>query len=366
VAQQPAVEELEMVDVFPEPFSSLGGLRPLPDEALLVSDRIEKSVYRISFLTGEYDMLGHNGQGPMEYDMPLNVFPSTAQSSVVLDMGNMRLARMNPHGEITDTYPLMSGMTFRMPSAGDGLGNLYYSDRGSVRVQSGGASATLPATEAPLTRWNPETDVTDTVAVLMIPPEPEMGGAIRIEGGQISGMPAPRPFRPRDAWAVGADGRIGIARAEPYRVEWVEPDGTSLVGPTVDYARVPIGRRERQLWADRRSQQSGTVAIMGGSGGGSQTIRMPAPDLDEVEFPEFFPAFTEEAATVSAEGDLWVRRHESAGSEGTLYDVFDDRGVLVRRVRLPEGRVLLGFSPRSLYAYSSDEDDLQWLEQYEI
>ena len=74
-AQTPRTENISAVETFAEPFSSLGNMRALDNGNLLVTDRVEKAVYKINFGTGSYDMIGLNGQGPQEYDMPTGVFP---------------------------------------------------------------------------------------------------------------------------------------------------------------------------------------------------------------------------------------------------------------------------------------------------
>ncbi len=372
VAQTPREEGLSAADAFPEPFSSLGNLRALSSGDLLVSDRVEKSVYKINFETGAYEMLGHNGQGPQEYDSPMGIFPIGDGASAVLDMGNTRIAVMDENGGISNTYPMMSDAGFKMPRAGDELGNAYYSGGSTFTMSRGGSSTPPPpATETALTRWNLESGAEDTVATLAIPPRPQMGRISIGSGGSVSGMPAPTPYRPLDEFAVAPDGRIGIVRANPYGVEWIAADGGKVVGPLPDYTPIPFRRSDKEAWAEAQAQPSGgggaamTIRTTG-SGGGSRTVALPPPDIDEVEFPEVFPAFSRGAARISSEGDLWVQRDESYGIDGTPFDVFNSSGELVRRVRLPEGRTVLGFGPGALYAYSMDEDDLQWIEKYEI
>jgi hypothetical protein len=44
--------------------------------------------------------------------------------------------------------------------------------------------------------------------------------------------------------------------------------------------------------------------------------------------------------------------------------VFDGRGALVERVRLPASRRLAGVGVRSLYLIATDNDGLQTLERY--
>jgi hypothetical protein len=64
-------------------------------------------------------------------------------------------------------------------------------------------------------------------------------------------------------------------------------------------------------------------------------------------------------------GELLVRRFTARG-EAETYDVFSREGVRIRQVILPADRFLLGFGAGSMYLYHTDEDDLQWLERYEL
>lgn len=377
-AQSIQTQNVHATETFAEPFSSLGNLRALSGGDLLVTDRIEKAVYKINFGNGSYEMIGFNGGGPQEYDMPTAVFPAGARTSAIIDLGNTRVAIIDDEGRISATYPMVSESGFKMPTGGDEQGNLYYQNQG-VSFRMGPRANEKPApTEAFLTRWNPANGEEETVATIAIPSRPRGTGSLRFNGGQISGMPAPRPLRPLDAFAVGRDGRVGIARHDPYHVEWLNPDGSTTIGDNIQYTSTPFRRSDQEGWIEAQSSGSGggsggstivsfiTTSSGAGGGGGTHTFSMPVPDIDEVDFPDVFPPFTRRAVSISHEGDMWVQRVESYDVEGTLFDVFDSSGQLVRRVRIPEGRTILGFGPHSLYAYTMDEDDLQWLERYEI
>lgn len=367
-AQQPRVENLEPAATFEEPFSAPGGLRWLGNGDMLVSDRTEKSVYLINFETGAYEMLGRNGRGPGEYDMPTGIFPFSDGRAAIIDMGNTRVALMNPDGSIDNTFPIMVDNTFRMPMAGDETGKLYTSSQNMVTLSSSGPAPRTTPSEATITRWDPTTEVSEEIGTIAIPRRDLAGSGVTISGGQISGMPVPRPFRPQDAWAVSREGRVAVARAEPYHVEWLETDGSVVSGPEVAYEPIRIGNADKEAWADEQSQQSATISMSttGGGGGGTRSFQMPRPDVDEVEFPEHFPAFKPRGAAVSYEGDLWLERYERYSADRVLFDVFDSDGNLARRVALPKGRSVVGFGPETLYATWSDEDDLQWLEAYDL
>jgi hypothetical protein len=60
-----------------------------------------------------------------------------------------------------------------------------------------------------------------------------------------------------------------------------------------------------------------------------------------------------------------VQRHVALG-QPQLFDVFDRAGVRILQVELPPGREIVGFGVGVVYVVNVDEDDLQWLEAYEL
>jgi hypothetical protein len=66
---------------------------------------------------------------------------------------------------------------------------------------------------------------------------------------------------------------------------------------------------------------------------------------------------------MSPTGELWVLRSRAAGDETRVYDVFDARGRLARRVSFPVRTWLVGFGQGALYTVHTDDDDLQYLER---
>ena len=52
---------------FPEPFSSITGLRELSDGRVVIADRLEVAVAIIDFDSGDLISVGRQGQGPGEY-----------------------------------------------------------------------------------------------------------------------------------------------------------------------------------------------------------------------------------------------------------------------------------------------------------
>ena len=79
--------------MFPEPFSSINGLRELSDGRLIISDRTEQVVRFIDLETGDLQDIGRAGEGPGEYRMPGNLLPLPGDSTLLSDLGR----RHSPH-----------------------------------------------------------------------------------------------------------------------------------------------------------------------------------------------------------------------------------------------------------------------------
>jgi hypothetical protein len=121
--------------------------------------------------------------------------------------------------------------------------------------------------------------------------------------------------------------------------------------------RIGVSGEDRRIWAE---QHPGGAAG-GGVSFGDRPARRPPPG----ELPDRFPFANSRDVWVDREGRGWVGRYEHQSEKRPLYDVFDETGRRVARVRLPEGRQVVGFGRGVLYAVRVDEVDLQWLERYD-
>jgi hypothetical protein len=348
---------------FAEPFSSLAGIRELADGRLVVSDRLEQSLSVIDFRTGTMTRVGRQGQGPGEYTMPGPLFAFPGDSTMLLDLGTMRGIVVTPEGEMGETIDLQSpeGLPI-IPRGVDGRGRLYAQPPLMLR----GNTATTGADSTPLVRLTPATRTIDTVAWLASAGMAGGGAmAFRSAGGSGGGpgnvaMRA-RPYSPEDGWAVTPDGRIAVARATGYHVDWLAPGGRRTAGPALPHEPVKIGKAEKEEWADQRAKRG--VMIMR-TPQGSQSMRIPKPKIDEQDWPDVKPPFEAQGVLATPEGEVWIHVSQPAGAKAMIYDVVDASGRLVKHVRLPDGRRLVGFGKGTLYAVQTDTDDLEWLERY--
>jgi hypothetical protein len=232
-----------------------------------------------------------------------------------------------------------------------------------------GNTATTGSDSTPLLRLTPATRTTDTVAWLATAGTGG-GGVFAVRGAGAGSGGArgnitlrARPYAREDGWAVTSDGRIAVARAADYHVDWLAPGGRRTAGPALPYEPVKIGKAEKEEWADQRAK--GGVMIMR-TPQGSQSMRAPRPSIDEQDWPDTKAPFEAQGVLATPEGEVWIRSSQPAGAKAVTYDVVDAAGRLVKRVKLPDGRRLMGFGKGTLYAVQIDADDLEWLERYRM
>ena len=357
-AQQP-VRLGEPEAVAAEPRGSIAGIRVLPGGAVLVADGAENRLVRLSPDLSRATVVGREGQGPDEYRQPDALFALPGDSTLMTDLGNGRLAVLAPDGAIVRTAPIAregqeGSMLLVLPQGTDAEGGVWFTSRGGPR--------TSLEDSLQVRRLDPATGAIETVARLAPPPvsRSSSGG-----GGRQEERVMPIPFGPEDAWAVGPGG-LAIARAEPYRVERVRPDGSTVAGPEVAWEPVEIKRADQEEWLDALS--GGLMVMVTEENGVRNTNfsrggRPPGLDIDAFDWPDRKPAFAPRSAAVDFAGRLWVRRYVRAGAPA-LYDVFGPDGRLSGQVELPPGRRLVGFSRDYLYLSRTDELDFQWLEKY--
>jgi hypothetical protein len=260
-------------------------------------------------------------------------------------------------------------MGFSMARAADDRGRLYYEQPGFSMSPDGRPQQ---SDSAAVLRYDRATKKTDTLAMVRLP---KANTQVTGGGGNVQVMMGvANPLAARDEWTVFPDGRVAIVRAEPFRVDWVMPNGTTRTGATIAYAPLRVtdaDKKEEEALRLKRSSQGvrmmvtdgpegrRTSASVGGGGGPQFT---PPPITD---WPATKPPFRQGQASVWARpnGELWVRRLEPAGAKGALYDVINAQGAVTHQVRIDAGIELVGFGNGTVYTTRADEDDLLYLQR---
>lgn len=380
-AAQQAPRALAAPDaVFEEPFSNLrvGTVRELRDGRVIIADARDKVVQLLDFRRNSMTAIGREGSGPGEFGMPMRLLPAPNDTSFLFDVLNQRYLVIGPDGKPVDQFrvelPPMQGpggMSFgglTTARASDAQGRLYMEGAG-IRP---GPNGPEQLDSAAILRYDRRTKKNDTLAMVKL-----VKANTQVSGGQgnfrmmVGGG---NPLAPRDEWTVFPDGRVAIVRAEPYRVDWVMPDGSRRSSTPIRYTPVRITdadkREEERLRVSNRSNQM-MVTMNQGPGGvqrsatmGPSTNAPPPPPI--TDWPDVKPPFRAGEASVLARpnGELWVRRLEAAGAKGSLYDVINAQGAVTHQVRVADGWTVVGFGNGTVYTIKRDEDDLIYLQRH--
>jgi hypothetical protein len=256
----------------------------------------------------------------------------------MVDLPNGRFAIVSPEGVIGRTEPLF-GKGISIPEASDQDGKRYWDRVTAIRMEK----RTNPgADQAPVIRYDPDTEAFDTMAYLTIP-----------------GPTNPNAFPAWDDWAVGPRGRIAIVRnQEEYRLDWVDPDGTQSRGePMQDFRPIRVTGADEEAFQEGRGGMS-----RGSSRMGSEPTRRPPP----VEIPGEFPPAKLGRIWVTYDGRAIVERYQHLNQAEPLFDLFDSSGRRLGSFRLPKDRQIVGTGPSGIFAVREDEVGLLWLEQYPL
>jgi hypothetical protein len=323
---------------------------------VLLADNIEGTLALLDFRAGSATPVGRQGEGPGEYGLPGPLFAGGGDTTYMLDLGNRRLLVISAGAISSTTISLNHPSQVPVfPRAVDRQGRIYFDLAG---IQMAQLNDMVKTGRAPLLRWDVKAGRTDTLGYLAFPPaEPVGPGEVRVSIG------GSQPFEARDQWAVLPDGRVGVARAAPYRAEWLGA-AAPVLGPAVAYERIKIGTAEKNAWADQVAARGVQMTVVNGQ---RRTQRAPRPDINRQQWPETMPPFSGPNAVIaSPTGQLWVLRSRPAHGDTQVYDVFDSQGRLARRVAVEGERFVLGFAPGVVFVARQDEDDLLWVERYRI
>lgn len=363
-AQQPAEVRLTKPDArFPRELSSITGLLELPDGRVLVSDGIDETLLRIDLKTMKADTISRTGSGPGEYKGPDLLFGLPAGGVLLVDLGNARLSFFDAALKYKESAPIArgnpaTGLTMAIPDGVDAQGRIYF--RSMMRNPDGSR-----ADSGAVIRWDRSTEKMDTVGKIKL-------GDVKVQssGGanNRSINMSPIPYSPEDAWAVTPDGRIVIARAADYHLEWRPVGGAVVRGPAVAWKGVPVRDAEKREYAAEQrnginvavTMENGKMSTRMGRGGRAGRDDDQIPDLAWLPSK---PAFR--AVRIAPDGNAWVERSVPAGA-AREYDLFGPDGKVRGKVILPAGRRLVGFGKGVVYLRETTEEELEFLERYRL
>jgi hypothetical protein len=375
---------------FAEPFTAINAVRELKDGRVLVVDSREKVVQMVDLKTGSATKVGREGQGPGEYSLPMAIVALPGDSSGIFDPLNQRYLVIGPDGKPAGFFSsrpegddeardaprgrpvggggagpgrMMGGMSLTPPRGSDANGNIYVAGP----PMKFGPDGPVPLDSAPLQRFDRAKKSLQTIAYIRVPK-----GNTQVSGsaGRMNvRMGGANPFVARDDWAVAADGRIAVIHADDYHVEWIAPNGQRTAGPATPYNKTKLSNAHKKWWQENQRRRGTGLMITNNNGKMSASTAPPpsGPPEERDDWPEYLPPFLGNGAVqVAPNGQLWVLQTTASDDIQPTYDIFDESGRLAARVQLAKRSRVVGFGRNTIYVVRSDEDDLQYLQRYQL
>ncbi|MEP6833478.1 MAG: hypothetical protein ABJB74_08790 [Gemmatimonas sp.] len=367
-------------------FGNIFSVRQLPGGKILVNDGVRR---QLTVLDNELanpriviDSVSEGGQSYGPRATP--TIPYLGDSTLFVDAVSQALVLIDPAGKIVRVISAPKPQDIRLlgrsASGVDARGNLIY--RGDFQEAAKGIATgpeQVPPTFAdtvPVVRANFETRVIDTIAAMKANP-PSVGQDSKTADGKPAFRFRLHPLPVIDEWAVLSDGAIAIVRGHDYHVDFIRPDGKreSAAKLPFDFKRLTDEDKQKLVDSVRASEISRrqTARLVPGSNAsstesgvrrGPQVAPVILYDIVPLkEIPDYYPPIRTGAVKADADGNMWILPTTSAQSAvgELIYDVVNNRGVMIERVRLPVGRSIAGFGRGGIVYLMSKGNDNLWI-----
>ena len=339
----------------------------LADGRVLVTDRIENSIYVVDLESGDVRTEGTSGEGPGEYGAVGHLYPLGGDTTLLI--GQPPRPLLLAGDRIVETLDPVSprlgvGGLGELPWGVDRSGRVLGVEGFAFQPGSGWSRTHADSLQILLSTgsiFDGGTSKPDTIArvggqgrwgVEQVATVTQMGGR---EVTMNSMLTSPLASEGQ-AWLF-PDGWVALAHPDPYRVDWMAPDGDWRRGAPLP-ATLPDVSPEEQCLAIRR--------------------RAPNAECDPGRYPGWpaqVPPFTMvvdrgwvtpggTALVPGPDGLLLIRRTPTSAAPATRYDVVDRRGRLRGAIRMPEGSTIVGHGASALYVVQKDAMDLQTLSRH--
>jgi hypothetical protein len=359
---KPATAELS------EEFTSIGSVRELSDGRVLLTDPREGRVVLADLKTGAVQQVGRKGQGPNEYGNAGSLHPLGSDSSLLVDVSTRRwLLFSGPAIAATlppDTPIIKAFKNFARGA--DEQGNVWSSVSPlefNPETAKPGTTTFGPADSDFVVRGNRRTGKVDTVTKFRV--AVSRLTVMTNPQGKISSVSSVRaPLSVGEEAALFFDGWFAVARLDPYRVDWISPDGRVSKGPPIPVTPIKATKAEKDAFFAR--QEAARAAGRSGNAAGAMPPAMQR-QLDALrdQFPDEFPPYSN-GLIAGGDGNLWLRHPVSMHYLDARYDVVDRRGQLIGVVNLGKAERIVSVSKTAVYVAWKDADDIERLRRHPL
>lgn len=374
---------------------SVSAVRALPHGRMIVHDLSRRRVLMLNASLQVVRVIADTtaATGALYGSRLCGFLPFYGDSSLFIDPASLSMSVMDARGEVVRTMAVPSvedvstlvGGPFGTPAV-DPTGHLVFRGYGRTANAREEPDPSKPVPSpaeldsAPLYRLALATRERKEIGAVAVPRH--VVSRTKDATGQVTGSVLHvTPLLAVDDWALMPDGRVAIVRGSDYHVDWLLPDGSAVSSPKIPHAWQRLDDAQKQSLVDSTRavfdqarqailtsiQSTGSdigaaMAVASSSplgAGVTMVLRRPdavsgAPRMEvsvptvfvvgASQLPDYRPAFLMGAARADLSGNLWVRT-TARSDAGAIYDVIGANGTLKDRVKVPFGRVVVGFGP---------------------
>jgi hypothetical protein len=418
-AQQPGIPVVTLPDATAKSAQTLGSVlavRQAPDGRVLVNDgsRRQLKLFDASLATATPVFDSVAGTSTSYGRGPVGLNPYLADSLLFPDFNARAMLVLDPYGRVARSVALLNpqnvGNVGLERSATDPQGRIVYTGLWKVSNPNGPMGGPLFSDSMTLVRMDLEQRRLDTLARFARPVAKVAG--VTPDGKSVLTHWGTDPIATIDDWAMLSDGSIAIVRGHDYHIDWIRPNGTMESTPKLpfDWKRLTDDDKRRIYDSTRVAMLEGFAngsirpyAISslptnfdpnappspggggrGGGGGGEppasscngigcgidkKTLIRQAEPVPIDKMADFYPPIRTGTTLADQDGNLWILPTTSTQSkQGELvYDVVNAKGELFQRVRIPLGRLIVGFGKGGVvYMTSGDRATGFYLERSKL
>jgi hypothetical protein len=356
-----------------EPFASITTVRALSDGRLLVNDPRGRQLILLDAQLRRTKAVLDSAPGTTQsYGASAPIIPYLGDSTLLVDIGAVSLSVINPDGTFGRVMapPVRSewGNLSISGAAHDARGNLVFRlDEKRLSTDTDDTLQLRKAFSAPdsfyVVRANFETQRFDTLGRVRYPIGSEAKIAVVSNRTVITMLDDPLPYH--DGYAVLSDGSVAFVRGRDYHVDVISPTGQRITGPKLAFDWKRLTDADKQgiidsVNAAKAARAAASAAaptnrqrVSGVLGTSAATPRFvdrrervfEVFDLTPQLIADYYPPLRAGAVKADMNANMWILPTTSAQSRNgeLVYDVVNNRGVMMYRVRIPAGRSIAGF-----------------------
>lgn len=368
-------------------FAGVVNVREMPGGRLLVNDggRHQIKVLEPNLVTskifadsgiGAANLYGARVMPLIAYIGDSTLFPNLASTTVTV---------IDPSGAASRSLamPRAGDIGYLRSSGADNIGRVIFRTYPPMIRPPGDSLRAIVSDSAPLLRADFASRRTDTIAYIARPLTHYE--AMNSETGGIMSAWKPDPLRAIDEWTILSDGTIAIVRGHDYHVDWIRADGTKSSSAKLpfDWRQLSDADKERLIDSTRDQRAAaarnntmfidpevradfclsraggevppscarkrinfdttGTLTTLDPTGRSRIVLPFERPPVSRVF--DYYPPVRSGSVLADADNNLWILPTTSKQSKAgeLVYDVVNNKGELYKRVRLPLGRMIVGF-----------------------